>query len=54
MINIIVSDEGIYIKVILHFQAYSRVVEVNASQKRLLGRYYRVAFFGPVSIDIAV
>ncbi|XP_068242950.1 dedicator of cytokinesis protein 9 [Palaemon carinicauda] len=29
------------------YQAYSRVVEVNASQKRLLGRYYRVAFFGP-------
>lgn len=29
------------------YQAYSRVVEVNASQKRLLGRYYRVAFYGP-------
>ncbi|XP_071525241.1 dedicator of cytokinesis protein 9 [Panulirus ornatus] len=28
------------------YQAYSRVVEVNASQKRLLGRYYRVAFYG--------
>ncbi|XP_076061952.1 dedicator of cytokinesis protein Ziz isoform X2 [Oratosquilla oratoria] len=28
------------------YQAYSRVVEVNTSQKRLLGRYYRVAFYG--------
>ncbi|CAL4142672.1 unnamed protein product [Meganyctiphanes norvegica] len=28
------------------YQAYSRVVEVNASQRRLLGRYYRVAFYG--------
>ncbi|XP_069940326.1 dedicator of cytokinesis protein 9 isoform X3 [Cherax quadricarinatus] len=33
------------------YQAYSRVVEVNASQKRLLGRYYRVAFYGPVYFE---
>ncbi|XP_045133980.1 dedicator of cytokinesis protein 9-like isoform X2 [Portunus trituberculatus] len=33
------------------YQAYSCVVEVNTSQKRLLGRYYRVAFFGPTYFE---
>ncbi|KAG0711143.1 Dedicator of cytokinesis protein 9 [Chionoecetes opilio] len=33
------------------YQAYSCVVEVNTSQKRLLGRYYRVAFFGPAYFE---
>ncbi|KAK4319158.1 hypothetical protein Pmani_009878 [Petrolisthes manimaculis] len=33
------------------YQAYTRVVEVNASQKRLLGRYYRVAFYGPTYFE---
>ncbi|KAB7505571.1 Dedicator of cytokinesis protein 9 [Armadillidium nasatum] len=45
---------GIFINVSLSLQltkmsqcnAYSRAVEVNASQKRLLGRYFRVAFYG--------
>lgn len=30
-------------------QAYSKVTEVNRSGKRMLGRYYRVVFFGQVS-----
>lgn len=29
--------------------AYEKIVEVMASGKRLLGRYYRVAFYGQVS-----
>ena len=30
-------------------QAYSKVVQAMASRKRLLGTYFRVAFFGEVS-----
>lgn len=30
-------------------QAYNKVIQVNKSGKRLLGRYYKVAFFGSVS-----
>lgn len=29
--------------------AYAKIAEVNRTGKRLLGRYYRVAFFGHVS-----
>lgn len=29
-------------------QAYNKIIEVTRSGKRLLGRYYRVAFFGQV------
>lgn len=29
--------------------AYAKISEVNKSGKRLLGRYYRIAFFGQVS-----
>lgn len=32
-------------------QACNKVVEVTKSGKRLLGRFYRVAFFGSVSIN---
>lgn len=31
-------------------QAYSKIVEVSRTGKRLLGRYYRVAFFGQVRL----
>lgn len=31
-------------------QACNKIVEVTKSGKRLLGRFYRVAFFGSVSI----
>uniref|UniRef100_T1J4R8 Dedicator of cytokinesis protein 9 n=1 Tax=Strigamia maritima TaxID=126957 RepID=T1J4R8_STRMM len=31
--------------------AYTKIVEVNRSGKRLLGKYYRVAFFGPSYFD---
>lgn len=31
-------------------QAYNKVTEVNRSGKRMLGRYYRVVFFGQVSL----
>lgn len=31
------------------YQAYTRVVEVTQSGRRLLGQYFRVAFFGQVS-----
>lgn len=31
-------------------QAYNKAVQVQRSGKRLLGRYYRVAFFGQVRI----
>lgn len=34
-------------------QAYTKVTEVNRSGKRLLGRFYRVIFFGQVSETIA-
>ena len=33
-------------------QACSKVVEVMHTGKRLLGRYYRVAFFGQVGVTI--
>lgn len=33
--------------------AYSKIAEVNKTGKRLLGRYYRVAFFGSVSIKLS-
>ena len=31
---------------LIYVQAYSKVVEVNVSGRRLLGRYFRVAFYG--------
>jgi hypothetical protein len=31
-------------------QAYRKIVEVSHTGRRLLGRYYRVAFFGQVGI----
>lgn len=30
--------------------AYVKIVDVNRTGRRLLGKYYRVAFFGSVSI----
>lgn len=33
-------------------QAYNKIVEVNRSGKRMLGRFYRVVFFGMVSMLI--
>jgi hypothetical protein len=33
-------------------QAYNKIVEVTRSGKRLLGRFYRVAFFGTVGCII--
>ena len=30
-------------------KAYNKVVEVMSSGKRMLGKYFRVAFFGQVS-----
>lgn len=33
-------------------QAYNKVTEVNRSGKRMLGRYYRVVFFGQVSLRL--
>lgn len=33
------------------YQAYTRVVEVNNSQRRLLGRYFRVVFYGVVYFE---
>lgn len=35
-------------------QAYNKVLEVNRSGKRLLGRFYRVVFFGQVSVILNV
>ncbi|KAF2356439.1 Dedicator of cytokinesis C/D N-terminal [Trinorchestia longiramus] len=33
------------------YQAYTRVVEVNNSQRRLLGTYFRVAFYGVLHFE---
>lgn len=35
-------------------QAYNKVTEVNRSGKRMLGRYYRVVFFGQVSFSFLI
>ena len=38
---------------ILH-RSYSKVVDVMQSGKRLLGKYFRVAFYGQVSLSILI